>query len=182
MSVRLVLLAVLGLTLLPVARAVEVQSPASVPRIAFLSSDGQLSPTCTSDQPRSNVGFRAFVEGLHSLGYKEGESVTIDCRDARGEYERLDALAAELIQLHPAVLVAAATPASLAAKRATASIPIISVYTADPVGLGLVASLARPGANVTGISALAADYAAKSLQLLKERRLEHLALALLVTP
>jgi putative ABC transport system substrate-binding protein len=73
-----------------------------------------------------------------------------------------------LIQLNPAVLVASSAPASLAAKRATSSISIISVYTADPVGLGLVASLARPGANVTGISALASDYAAKSLQLLKD--------------
>lgn len=166
MTVRVVLLAVMGLALLAVPYAVEAQGPTSLRRIAFLSSDGQLSPTCAYSRP--HVGFRAFVEGLHSLGYREGENVAIDCRSADGNYERLDALAAELVQLKPAVLVTAAAPASLAAKRATLSIPIISVYTADPVGLGLVASLARPGGNITGISALSSDYAAKSLQLLKE--------------
>jgi putative ABC transport system substrate-binding protein len=114
------------------------------------------------------VGFRAFLEGLHSLGYRDGQNVAIECRSAEGKYERLDVLAAELVQRNPAVLVASSAPASLAAKRATSTIPIISVYTADPVGLGLVASLARPGANITGLSALASDYAAKSLQLLKE--------------
>jgi putative ABC transport system substrate-binding protein len=111
---------------------------------------------------------RAFLEGLHSLGYRDGQNVSIECRSAEGKYERLDALAAELVQRNPAVLVAASAPASLAAKRATSTIPIISVYTADPVGLGLVASLARPGANVTGLSALASDYVSKALQLLKE--------------
>lgn len=159
MSVRTLLLAVIGLALLAVPRAAEAEGPASLRRIAFLSGDA----TCAS-----NRGLRALLEGLRSLGYREGENVAIDCRTAEGKYEQLDALAAELVQLNPAVLVAAAAPASLAAKRATASIPIISVYTADPVGLGLVASLARPGANVTGISALSSDYAAKSLQLLKE--------------
>ncbi len=159
MSVRTFLLAVICLALLAVPRAVEAEDPASLRRIAFLSGDA----TCAS-----NRGFRALREGLRSLGYREGESVAIDCRTAEGKYERLDALAAELVQLNPAVLVAAAAPASLAAKRATANIPIVSVYTADPVDLGLVASLARPGTNVTGISALASDYAAKSLQLLKE--------------
>ncbi len=165
-TVRVVLLAVIGLSLLEVPRAVEAQGPASLARIAFLSSDSPLSPTCTSSRP--HVGFRAFLDGLHSLGYREGENIAIDCRSAEGKYERLDALAAELVQLNPAVLVASAAPASLAAKRATPSIPIISVYTADPVGLGLVASLARPGSNVTGISALASEYVGKSLQLLKE--------------
>jgi putative tryptophan/tyrosine transport system substrate-binding protein len=148
------------------AGAVRGAGPTPIPRIAFLTGDGQLSPTCTSNQP--TVGYRALVEGLRSLGYREGENIAIDCRSAEGKYEQLGALAAELIQLSPAVIVAASTPASLAAKRATSSVPIISVYTADPVGLGLVASLARPGGNVTGISALALDYAAKSLQLLKE--------------
>ena len=155
-----------GLALLAVAHVAGAQAPTSLPRIAFLSGEGQLSSTCTS--ARHHVGYRAFIEGLRSLGYKKGENVAIDCRSAEGEYEQLDILAAELVKLNPAVLVAAATPAWLAAKRATSEIPIVSVYTADPVQLGLVASLARPGANVTGISALASDYAAKSVQLLKE--------------
>jgi putative ABC transport system substrate-binding protein len=165
-AIRIRLLGFICLALLTVAHAVEAQDRTVLQRIAFLSSDSPLSPKCTSSKP--HIGFLAFLEGLRSLGYKAGENVSIDCRSAEGKYERLDALAAELIQLNPAVIVAGSAPASLAAKRVTASIPIVSVYTADPVGLGLVASLARPGANVTGISALASDYAAKSLQLLKE--------------
>src|SRR5437867_4937486 len=94
MSVRVVLLAVIGLALLAVPRAVEAEGPASLRRIAFLSSDGQLSPTCTSNRP--HVGFRAFLEALRSLGYREGENVAIDCRSAESKYEQLDALAAEL--------------------------------------------------------------------------------------
>ncbi|HEV8600893.1 MAG TPA: ABC transporter substrate-binding protein [Gemmatimonadales bacterium] len=165
-TVRVVLLAVISLGLLAAPRAAQGQSQVPLRRIAFLGGDTPLSPTCTSTRP--NLAFRGFLEGLHSLGYRDGQNVAIECRSAEGKYERLDALAAELIQLKPAVLVAGSAPASLAAKRATSSIPIISVYTADPVGLGLVASLARPGANVTGISALSSDYVAKSLQLLKE--------------
>ena len=150
--------------LLAAPLAAQAQSQVPLRRIAFLSSEAPLSPTCNPP----NVAIRAFLEGLHSLGYRDGQNVAIECRSPEGKYERLDALAVELVQLHPAVLVAGAAPASLAAKRATSTIPIISVYTADPVGLGLVASLARPGGNVTGISALASDYVAKSLQLLKE--------------
>jgi putative ABC transport system substrate-binding protein len=157
MRVSALLLALIGLALFSVLRVVEAQGP--LRRIALLSGDA----TCAA-----NDGLRALLEELRSLGYRDGDNVTIDCRSAEGRYDRLDALAAELVQLNPAVFVAAAAPASLAAKRATASIPIISLYTADPVGLGLVASLARPGNNVTGISALASDYAAKSLQILKE--------------
>lgn len=159
MRVRTFLFAVIGLVVVALPPAAEAEGPASLRRIAFLSGDA----TCAS-----NHGFRALLEGLRSLGYREGENVAIDCRTAEGKYELLDALAGELVRLNPSVLVAAAAPASLAAKRATGRIPIISVYTANPVELGLVASLARPGTNVTGISALASDYAAKSLQLLKE--------------
>ena len=157
MSARSVLLAVFGVTLL--ADPTAVQGQISLSRIAFLSGDA----TCAA-----NEGLLALREGLRSLGYREGETLVIECRSAEGRYERLDALATELIQLKPAVLIGAATPASIAAKRATTTVPVVSVYTADPVDLGLVTSLARPGANVTGISALASDYAAKSLQLLKD--------------
>lgn len=143
--------------------ATEAQRTEPLRRIAYLGSE----LPCDAP-PAANVGFHAFLEGLHSLGYRDRQNVAIECRSAEGKIERLDALAAELVQLKPAVLVAAAAPASLAAKRATATIPIVSVYTADPVELGLVASLARPGGNVTGISALASDYVAKSLELLKD--------------
>ncbi len=163
----MVLLAVVALGLLAVPPAPPAQSQVSPRRIAFLVSDGAISPTCTDADPPS-VSLPALLGGLRSLGYRVGQDVTIECRSAEGKYERLDALAAELAQRNPAVIVASAAPASLAAKRATATIPIVSVYTADPVGLGLVTSLARPGANVTGLSALASDYVAKSLQLLKQ--------------
>jgi putative ABC transport system substrate-binding protein len=163
---RRVLLAGAGVSLLAIAHAAHAQGSAPPRRIAFLTGDGEISPACTSVEP--NVGFRALLDGLHSLGYRNGENIVIDCRSAEGRYDRLDALANELVRIEPAAFVAAAAPASLAAKRATTSIPIVSVYVADPLALGLVTNLARPGGNVTGISALSADYAAKSLQLLKE--------------
>jgi putative ABC transport system substrate-binding protein len=159
MSLRAFLFAAIGLTTLVVPHAVGAEGPASLRRIAFLSSDAPCS---------THSGLRALLEGLRSRGFREGENISIVCRSAEGRYGQLDSFAAELVRLNPSVLVAAAAPASLAAKRATASIPIISVYTADPVGLGLVASLARPGSNVTGISSLSSDYAAKALQLLRE--------------
>src|SRR5262245_61076964 len=139
-----------GLWLLSAPPAAHGQSQTPPRVIAFLVGDTTpLSRKCTSTGTGGGtaVGERAFLEGLRSLGYRDGENVTIECRSAEGKYERLDALAAELVRLKPAVLVAGAAPASLAAKRATSSVPIISVYTADPVGLGLVASLARPGGN-----------------------------------
>lgn len=139
-----------------------------LPIVAVLNNDAPLSRACTSDAP--TPPYTAFLEGLASLGYRDGVNVVLECRSAEGHYERLDALAAELVRLRPAVIVAASTPASLAAKRATSSIPIVSVYGGDPVALHLVESLARPRTNVTGISSLAQDYAAfaaKSLQLLK---------------
>jgi ABC-type uncharacterized transport system substrate-binding protein len=84
---------------------------------------------------RSDSSFTpAKIAQIHSLGHREGENVAIDCHSADGKYERLDAFTAELVQFNPAVLVASAAPASLTAKRATSSIPIISVYTADLVG------------------------------------------------
>lgn len=158
-SLRVGLLVLLSFVVLALPPAVEAQSSASLRRIAFLSGDA----TCAS-----NRGFLALREGLRSFGYREGENIAIDCRSAEGNYQQLDALAMELVRLNPIVIVAAAAPASLASKRATASIPVVSVYTADPVGLGLVTRLARPDTNVTGISSLSSDYAAKALQLLKE--------------
>lgn len=136
------------------------------PRIGVLASESALKSDCTIS-PASPT-WTAFLDGLKAYGYVHGQGVTLLCRSAEGNNQRLDALAAELIALEPAVIVAAAAPASLALKRATSTMPIVSVYTADPVRLGLVRSLARPGGNITGLSALASDYVAKSLQLLKE--------------
>jgi putative ABC transport system substrate-binding protein len=147
--------------------AAHARSQSARRKIAYLVSDGELTNACVSGTPASS-SFYAFRDGLRELGYRQGQNVEFECRSAEGKYERLDGIAAEFVRIKPDVIVASAVPASLAVKRATSTIPIVSVYTADPVGVGLVASLRRPGGNVTGVSALAADYAAKSLELLKE--------------
>jgi ABC-type uncharacterized transport system substrate-binding protein len=159
-------LGTLGGVVLAAPLAAEAQQAGALYRIAFLANDSPITTMCVPNP--SDVSFRALRDGLRELGYTEGVQITFDCRSAEGNYNRLPELTRELIQANPHVIVAAAAPASLAAKAATATLPIVSVYTADPVGLGLVSSLARPGGNVTGVSALATDYVAKSLQLLKE--------------
>jgi putative ABC transport system substrate-binding protein len=109
-----------------------------------------------------------FIEGLRDLGYVEGQNITIDFRSSEGKYERLPDLAAELVRLKVDVIVAPANENIVAAKQATRTIPIVMAGSGDPVGSGLVASLARPGGNVTGLSISAPGLAGKQLQLLKE--------------
>jgi putative ABC transport system substrate-binding protein len=106
--------------------------------------------------------------GLRELGYVEGQNIRFEYRWAEGRFERLPDLAAELIRLKPDVIVTDVTQASLVAKKATATIPIVMVGVADPVGVGLIASLAHPGGNVTGTSSLAAVLVGKQLELLKQ--------------
>ena len=110
----------------------------------------------------------AFRQGLRDLGYVEGRNLVIEYRDAEGKPERFAALTAELVALNVDVIVAPGTLAALAAKRATATIPIVVPTIGDPVADGLVKSLARPGGNVTGLSNLAGDLIGKRMQLLKE--------------
>ena len=155
----------LGLLVAPVVADAQPTGVAAF-RIAYLTADAPRANICGPDP--TDVAFRGLRDGLRELGYVEGVQITIECRSAEGEYERLPALAREILDARPHIIVASAAPASLAVKAATTTVPIVSVYSADPVGLGLVPNMARPGGNVTGISALAADYAAKSLQLLKE--------------
>ena len=109
-----------------------------------------------------------FIEGLRDLGYVEGQNITIERRSSEGKYERLSGLAAELVRLKVDVIVAPANENVVAAKQATRTIPIVMAGSGDPVGSGLVASLARPGGNVTGLSISAPGLAGKQLQLLKE--------------
>ena len=113
----------------------------------------------------SNTFWEAFLQALRDLGYVEGKHLVLEYRFAAGQYERLPALAAELVRLPVDVLVTAGAGA-LAAKQVTATIPIVFTVFADPLAEGLVASLARPGGNVTGLSLMSQDLAAKRLELL----------------
>jgi putative ABC transport system substrate-binding protein len=109
----------------------------------------------------------ALIAGLRELGYLEGKNLTIEYRWAEGKYERLPGLAAELVQMKVDVIVAATPLAVQAAQQATTTIPIVMVAVADPVGSGFVASLARPGRNITGLSNLNEDVSSKYLELLR---------------
>jgi putative ABC transport system substrate-binding protein len=131
-----------------------------VPRIGYLSP-GSASPGPLAYHDE-------FQRALGELGYVEGRNIVIEYRFAEGKFDRLDQLAAELVRLNVDIIVSVVTQASVAAKNATSTIPIVIVSVADPVGAGLVASLARPGANVTGTSAMAAEVIGKSLALLKQ--------------
>ena len=120
----------------------------------------------TGTPPDPNV--EAFRDALHELGYVEGRNVVIDYRWAGGRFDLLPELASALSGGKVDVIVTQATPAAVAARRATTAIPIVMAYVADPVGSGLVASLGRPGGNVTGVTTLAPALSAKRLEILKE--------------
>jgi putative ABC transport system substrate-binding protein len=109
-----------------------------------------------------------FRQGLRELGYVEGQNIVIECRGALGVADRLPGLADELVRLKVDVLVAPSTPSAIAAKQATNTIPIVFLYVGDPIGSGLVTSLARPGGNVTGLSVFGPDMVPKVLEALKE--------------
>jgi putative ABC transport system substrate-binding protein len=137
----------------------HAQQPVKVPRVGLL-----LQGTSASLMTR----LEGLQQGLRERGYVEGKNITLEQRFDNDREERLPALAADLIRLRVDIIVAAATPAVMAAKQATGTIPIIIVHSADPVALGLVTSLARPGGNVTGLSSSSPDYSGKQLELLKE--------------
>jgi putative ABC transport system substrate-binding protein len=115
-----------------------------------------------------NRWFEAFQRGLSDIGYVQDKTIAIERRSALGQAQRLPELAAELLSLQPKVIVASTSPAAIAAKNVTATIPIVFAFATDPVGLGLVASLARPGGNVTGQSNQAPGLVGKRLELLLE--------------
>jgi putative ABC transport system substrate-binding protein len=126
-----------------------------------------LSPFSPPSEP-ARASFEAFHQGLRELGWIPGQNVSIEYRWAQERYDRLPALAAELVRLNVDVILAASLPAAFAAKRATTTIPIVFVGFGDPVSTGLVGGLARPGGNVTGLAGLALELSGKRLELLKE--------------
>jgi putative ABC transport system substrate-binding protein len=124
----------------------------------------------------------AFREGLRDLGYEEGRNLVIDYRWAEGNYERFPALIAELIDQKVDVIVTAGTPATVALKKATTSVPVVMVAVANPPGDGIVASLARPGGNITGVSSMALELEGKRLELLRKLSPKVSAVAVLWNP
>ena len=137
----------------------DAQQPAKVSRIGFLVPSTPAASSHLLDTLR---------QGLRELGYVEGKNFILERRYAEGRVERLPDLAAELVRLKVDMIVTATTPAVQAAKQATSTIPIVMANSFDPVGTGLVASLARPGGNITGLSTLHQELTGKLLQLLKE--------------
>jgi putative ABC transport system substrate-binding protein len=153
---RFVIAIILTLGIFFVVPSAEPQSGAKLPRVGSLGTSLQQGPD-------------AFAEGLRALGWIEGQNVIIERRYTEGNVERAPQLAAELVRLNVDVIVAAAPPNVRALKRATSSIPVVMFAVSDPVGMGFVESLARPGGNITGVtSSIPEGFMAKSLQLIKE--------------
>ena len=145
----------LGLAFATCGAVAQAQQTAKVPRIGYLAGAG------SGPSP-------AFTEGLRDLGYVEGKNIDIVFRTTEGNNERYSDLAAELVRLNVDIIVVGGNTAIRAAKKATSTIPIVMSNVGDPVGLGLVANLARPGGNITGLSQMSPDLTGKRLELLKE--------------
>jgi putative ABC transport system substrate-binding protein len=156
---RAALLAALVVFGTPVAaRHAEAQTQAKIPRIAFISTTS----------PGTSPATDAFVRGLRDLGYIEGRNIAVEWRWGRGSTARFPEFASEVARLNVDVIVAANAPAGYAAQRVTRTIPIVIPTMSDPVGDGFVASIARPGGNVTGLTFQSAELQGKRLQILKE--------------
>jgi ABC-type uncharacterized transport system substrate-binding protein len=154
---RNVLLLALSALLLALSYSVEAQQPIKIPRIGFLT----LIP---NPDPLELI----FLQGLRNFGYDEGRNIIIEYRRAAGKVESLPRMAEELVRLKVDLIVVRSTPVVQAAKNATTTIPIVMMGVGDPVGSGLVASLARPGGNLTGVSLLNPELHGKRLELLKQ--------------
>src|SRR5262245_1611299 len=162
MSKAILSLAV-GCLLSAIGLSAQAQQPAKVPRIGYQSAGS------------SGEREEAFRQGLRELGYVEGQNIVIERRFAQGKPDQVPRNAAELVQLKVDVIVTGGSTDTRAAKGATSTIPIVMTNDSDPVGTGIVASLARPGGNITGLTALSAELNGKRLELLKETlpRLSH---------
>jgi putative ABC transport system substrate-binding protein len=151
--------AALSTLLFALCSSTEAQQSTKVPRIGYLSST---SPSANS--PR----VKPFLEGLRELGYVEGKNIVIEWRYAEGNPDRVPALAAELVRLKVDIIVTAGPAGTGPAKAATVTVPIVMTQDDDPVANGFVASLARPGGNITGLSRLTPELSGKRLEVLKE--------------
>ena len=158
MNRREALLSLLLLGVIPLRSFAEQQS--KLWRVGFLASRQRPA------SPNSDIFYGAFAQGMHELGYTEGESLVIEWRFADGHFERLPGLAAELVRLKVDVIVTSGSPATRAAQEATTTIPIVMAGVGDPLESGFVKSLARPGGNITGVSLLLGDMAPKQLEML----------------
>jgi len=150
---------VLPVLILITVHLAEAQQPTKIPRLGYLSGTSSSFSTGRVD---------ALRQGLNELGYFEGKNIVIEYRYADGKPDRLPALAKELVDLKLDVVVATTTASVLAVNKASATIPIVFVSSADPIASGLVASLARPGGNITGLTILGPELSGKRLELLKE--------------
>ena len=153
--------------------AAEAQQPGKVRRLGYLSLFSRSNPYPPSE---------AFWQGMRDLGWVDGQNIAIEWRFAEGDAQRLPALAAELVRLKVDLIFAETTPVARAAKQATTTIPIVFSPLADPIGSGLVASLARPGGNITGSSFLGAELVRKRLELFKDAVPGMTRVAVLVHP
>ena len=151
--------AAVGVVLSAICVSVGAQEPTKTPRIGFLIAGSRSS---------ISLNLEAFRKGLRDLGYVEGKNIIIEYREAEGQFYRLSDLAVELVRLPVAAILTTSTVATKAAKQASTTIPIIVASAGDIVAEGLVASLARPGGNVTGLIAISLDLGGKRLELLKE--------------
>jgi putative tryptophan/tyrosine transport system substrate-binding protein len=152
-------LSFLGAMLFALSYSASAQQPKKIPRIGFLAG---VSPSTISARTE------AFRQGLRELGYVEGKNIIIEWRYAEEKLDRLNDLAAELVRLKVEVIVSAAPTVTRSVKEATKTIPIVMAFDDDPVGNGFVASLARPGGNITGLSNLSPEISGKQVELLKE--------------
>ena len=158
-NLRLVTIITIVLTFVFSVAVARAQQPAKVPRIGYLSGAG-LSGLAAR--------IEAFRQGLRELGYVEGQNIVIEWRSAEGKIDRLPELAAELVRLKVDIIVSPGPQVTRPVKEATSTIPIVMAQDTDPVGSGFVASLARPGGNITGLATLAPEISGKQLELLKE--------------
>jgi putative ABC transport system substrate-binding protein len=145
------------LSLFACSQAANAQQPTKVARVGILSDE---TPSLAAKF------FKSFAQGMRDLGWIEGQSIAFERRYAEGESKSLPSIAADLVAIHPAVIVAVGTPAARAAQTATETVPIVFARIADPIGSGLVPALGRPGGNLTGVTSLSRELAAKRLELL----------------